>query len=155
MATTITTAFLAVMVFVLTQAFLKMVLEPIQAQRELIGEVAHALLFYANVIAEFEVPESIAGGRGMKIGAEREEVEETRKALRGLAGRLRASLWTVPFYDSLARFGWVPSRENVIEASTQLVGWSNSLRRDDDVRDKRREIIADRLGISKKLGGAG
>jgi len=70
-----------------------------------------------------------------------------------LAGRLRASLWTVPFYDTSARFGQVPSKQGVIEASTNLVGWSSSLSRDD--RDKRQDIIADRLGISKKLGGAG
>ena len=155
MLTAIITALLAVVIFVLTQSFLKLVLEPIQAQRELVGEVAYALLFYANVVAEFDVPEEIAGGKGMKIGMEREEVEETRKALRGLAGRLRASLWTIPFYDTLARMGWVRSKQEVIEASTQLVGWSNSLLRDDDYRDKRRKIVADRLGISKKLGEVG
>jgi hypothetical protein len=151
---TITTALLAVVVFVLTQSFLKLVLEPVQDQRELVGEVAPALLFYANVVAEFDVPEDIAGGRGMKIGMEREEVEETRKALRGLAGRLRASLWTIPFYDTLARMGWVRSKQDVIEASTQLVGWSNSLSRD-DYRDKRLKIIADRLGITEKLEASG
>src|SRR5215210_2006254 len=153
--TAIFTALGAILVFAVTQTFLKLVLEPIQAQRELVGEVAHALLFYANVVAEFDVPEEIAGGKGMKIGMEREEVEETRKALRGLAGRLRASLWTIPFYDTLARMGWVRSKQDVIEASTHLVGWSNSLRRDDDWRDRRRKIIADRLDISKKLGEVG
>ena len=39
------------------------------------------------------------------------------------------------------------------EASTNLVGWSNSLSRDD--RDKRRKIIADQLGITEKLGEDG
>jgi hypothetical protein len=130
-------------------------LEPVQSQRELIGEVAHALLFYANVVAEMEVSFGDSDGRRMTVGAGSEEIEETRKALRGLAGRLRTSLWTVPFYDTLARLGWVPSKEGVIEASTNLVGWSNSLGRHDRDRDKRREIIADRLGITEKLGGVG
>ena len=46
----IVTALLAVLVFVLTQSFLKLVLEPVQEQLKLIGEVAHALLFYANLV---------------------------------------------------------------------------------------------------------
>ncbi len=78
---------------------------------------------------------------------------KVKKALRELAGRLRASLWTVPFYDTLARLEWVPRRENVLEAATELVGWSNSLHgtRGEEQRGKRQRIIADRLGISAKL----
>lgn len=149
MIAAIVTAVLAILVFVVTQSFLKFVLEPIQEQRKLIGQVAHALLFYANVSSA----ESIKfGDQVMTVGADSEEIEETRKSLRGLAGQLRASLWTVPFYDALARLGWVPKREDVLEAATQLVGWSNSLRgnRDED-RDKRQRVIADRLGISKRV----
>ena len=145
MATAIITALLAVLVFVFTQSFLKPALEPIQEQKKLMGEVAHALLFYANV---FYV------GRGeLKNEHRREELEEARKVLQGLAGRLRTSLWTVPFYDTLARLGLVPKKEDVLEASTQLVGWSNSLydRGGDENLNKRLTIIADRLGITKRL----
>ena len=49
MATAVVTALLAVLVLVVTHSFLKLVLEPIQEQRTLIGEVAHALVFYRNV----------------------------------------------------------------------------------------------------------
>lgn len=82
-----------------------------------------------------------------------EELEEARKSLRTLAGKLQASLWTIPFYDLLARLRSVPNRADVIEASAQLVGWSNSIysdRRHDEQID-RRKIIADKLGISKRL----
>ncbi len=145
MLTPILTALLAVLVFVLTQSFLKLVLEPIQEQRRLIGEVAHALVFYANVyhVTAFGTPDE------RRI----EELEEARKALRNLAGQLRASLWTVPFYDALARVGWVPRKQDVLEAATQLIGWSTSLygSTGDGAREKRRTIIADRLGITKLL----
>lgn len=41
----------------------------------------------------------------------------------------------------------------MLEAATQLVGWSNSLYgRGNDELGKRQRIIAERLGISKKLG---
>lgn len=99
--------------------------------------MAHALLFYANV---------------GPVGASEEERDRARDALRGLAGQLRASLWTVPFYDTLARMGRVPKREDLLEASKQLVGWSNSLNREAHDRPERRKIIADSLGITEKAG---
>lgn len=140
------TALLAVLVFVAGQAVLRFVLEPIQEQRKLIGEVAHALLFYANVyhIEQFEEPGE----------QRRQELDEARTALRGLAGRLQGSLWTIPAYDSLARIGWVRRKEDVLAASMELVGWSNSLygSRGSEMRDKRRRIIAEVLGISQKVG---
>ena len=82
-----------------TQSFLKLVLEPIQDQRKLIGDVAHALLFYKNVYH----PESF----GPPDDRRRDELDEARKTLRGLAGRLRASLWTIPFYNTHSRLGRV------------------------------------------------
>lgn len=95
MVAAIVTAFLAVFVFVLTQSFLKLVLEPVQDQRRLIGEVAHALLFYANVLPaeSIEVNDNL-GERTVTIGADPEELEEVRKTLRELAGRLRANSTT-------------------------------------------------------------
>lgn len=148
MAPTITTAFLAIVVFVLTQSFLKLVLEPIQEQKKLIGEVAHALLFYANVYH--------LDSFGPLDEQRREELDEARKTLRGLAGQLQASLWTVPLYDTFARLGWVPRKADVLEASTHLVGWSNSLygSTHDSQLDRRKKTIADRLGISERLGNS-
>ena len=66
---------------------------------------------------------------------------------------MQASLWTVPFYDTLERLEWVRKKEDILEASDQLVGWSNSLYegRDED-RTKHQRIIAERLGISERVG---
>jgi hypothetical protein len=145
----VTTAVLAVLVFVLTQGFLMLVLEPVREQRRLIGEVANALLFYANVMPM----ESMEwGGQVYTVGAERDELEEARKALRELAGRLRGSLWSIPFYDLLALTGFVPKLADVLEASNQLVGWSNSLGRGRDKdRARHRKEIAERLGIAARI----
>lgn len=131
------TAVLAILVFVVGQAVLRFAVEPIQEQKRLIGEVAHALLFYAN--------------RG-SYGFSHEELRETRDHLRGLAGQLRSSIFYVPFYGTLERVGWVPKRDDVLEAATQLVGWSNSLGREDTDKVTRRRIIADKLGITRRLG---
>jgi hypothetical protein len=93
MVMAIATALLAVLVFVLTQSFLKLALEPVQEQRRLLGEVAHALLFYAN-----------RGPMGVELGLYTiDDLHETSRHLRNLAGRLRSSLFFIPFYDRLAR----------------------------------------------------
>ncbi len=140
------TALLAVVAFVVGQGLLRFVVEPVQEQRRLIGEVAHALLFYANVyhLEQFNRPDE----------RRQAELEEARVALRGLAGRLQTSLWTVPAYDTLARIGWVRKKEDILTASRELVGWSESLYggRTSELRDKRRRIIAKVLGISEKVG---
>jgi hypothetical protein len=85
------------------------------------------------------------------VGFSREELDEVRVALRGLAGRLRASIFYVPFYDKLARWGWVPKRDDVLTAATELVGWSNSLYHEQSDTLLRRKIIADRLAITKLM----
>ena len=150
MSAAVVAAVLAVLVFVLTQTFLVLVLEPVREQRRLIGEVAHALLFYANVMP---VESMEWGGQVYTVGAEREELDEARKMLRGLAGRLRSSLWSIPFYDALALAGFVPKLADVLAASNQLVGWSNSLSRGrDEARAERRKEIAERLGIAARVG---
>lgn len=137
----IVTAVLAVLVFVIGQAMLRFVLEPVQEQNKLIGEVAHALLYYS--------------GRGDHYGFQAEELQEGRKHLRNLAGRLRASLFYVPFYRVLARLGLVPKKEHTLEAARQLLGWSNTMvneRSSQSVRnEERRMIIASKLGIQDLL----
>ena len=118
--------------FVLTQSLLKFVIEPIQAQRRLIGEVAHALAIYAYV----------QDGR-------LEEVEETRRALRSLSERLWASLLSIPFYDAFALVGLVPKANDVISVATELEVWSYTLASSsaDDSFMRSRDAIAQKLGI--------
>ena len=75
MSSEILAAALALIGFVVTQSILKFVIEPIQEQRRLIGEVARVLSMYAYI-------ENIHG----------EGVEEVRKALRSLSARLWSSV---------------------------------------------------------------
>jgi len=139
------TALFAVVVFVAGQILQRFVLEPIQEQRRLIGEVAHALLFYAN-----------RGPAGVQLGTfTLEDLRETSRHLRDLAGRLRSSIFYIPLYDTVARLvDSVPMREDALEAATQLVGWSNGLyhERSGPDNSRRRRIIAEKLGITKRIG---
>src|SRR5258707_6752233 len=108
------TAFFAVLVFVVGQLLQRFFLEPIQEQRKTIGEIAFCLLFYANVMD--------MGARENQRLVKIEEPIESVKTLRGLASRLRATLWTVPFYKSFARLRIVPDEKSIMSASTGLVG---------------------------------
>jgi hypothetical protein len=129
-------AALALIGLVLTQSILKFVIEPIQEQRRLIGEVAHALSIYADV----------QDGR-------LEEVEEARWALRSLSERLWASLLSIPFYDAFALLGLVPKVNDVISAATELAVWSYTMASSsaDDSFMRSRDAIAQKLGITLRL----
>jgi hypothetical protein len=108
-------AALALIGFVITQGILKFVIEPIQEQRRLIGEVAHVLSTFLNVPVERE---------DVDRGELEELWKETRKALRDQSGRLWASLWAIPFYNAFALVRLVPKMSNVKAAATSLTVWS-------------------------------
>jgi hypothetical protein len=88
------TALFAVIVFVAGQLAQRFILEPIQEQRKIIGEIAFSLLFHANVSDMAELSNA-----GL---VQLEEPKEVVKTLRSLAGRLRSTLYTIPFYDTFA-----------------------------------------------------
>jgi hypothetical protein len=127
------TAFLGFLVFVVGQFLLRTLIEPLQEYRELKGEVSYALLYYANIDEHLTPPDEFA---------------EARKHLRALAARLRKTHTKIPFYNLCAACTLVPQRQNLFKASTEFVGWSNGLRRNDDV-SSRRKIIAECLGIDE------
>jgi len=84
-------AVLAPIGFVLTQGFLKFVLEPMQEQRRVKREIAH-------LSTVLDIPD-------YREDVDKEEVEAiraTRKTLRNLAGQLWASLWAIPLYNVFA-----------------------------------------------------
>ena len=105
------TVVLGLVVLVLGQIAQRFFIEPIQEQKRVIGEIAYAVFYYANV-------------GSMSPPDVREEAQRT---LRKLSGQLQATLWAVPYYGLFESRGWVEKRENVIAASAGLVGWSNSV----------------------------
>jgi hypothetical protein len=132
-------AALALIGFVITQGVLKFVIEPIQEQRRLIGEVAHELSmhYYIQDVQE-------------------DGVEEVRKTLRSLAARLWSSLWAIPFYNAFARLGVVPKVEDVVAAATELKAWARHLGSPatpapGDAITRNIVAVSERLGIRVRL----
>ena len=114
------TVFLTVLSGVLTYVFgqlvLKLVIEPVQETRKTIGQISHALIEYANVIANPGVPTE-------------EVIRNASAHLRKLASQLQSHLYLVPSYAATAKILGLPSKTNVLASSQYLVGLSNSLYR--------------------------
>jgi hypothetical protein len=129
--------------FLITQGILKFVIEPIQEQRRLIGEVAHELSMHYYL-----------------QDVQRDGVEEVRKTLRSLAARLWASLWAIPFYNAFAVVGLVPKVNDVVEAATQLKAWerhlgSSASPASGDAITRNIVAVSERLGIKVRVKGLG
>ena len=140
----------AILVFVLTQSFLMLFLEPIREQKRLIGEVASALTVYEKSFTLRVEPS------GPLFSATKEEATEAHKALRELAGRLRGSLWTIPLYDVFALIGLVRKLADVVAEANALQAWYSQLPQEvsgyqvEYIRECQ-QIIAKRLGIEERL----
>jgi len=130
---------LGLIAFVLGQFAIKLVVEPIQEQKRVVGNVAHALIYYRNV------------GSSKPTGPEPERVAEARRTYRDLAARLRTNLRVVPFYEVFARLQFVLPREQVRQASTALIGLANTVQKGaaaDDV-NRYRWTVEKSLGIDR------
>lgn len=136
------TVFLTVISGVLTyvagQLVLKLVLEPVHELRKTIGLIAHALILRANIIHNPGVPST-------------EVMKETSDELRLLSSQLQSHLYLVPKYSFTAKVFRLPTLKQITEASSALIGLSNSVYRSTNdvyrVNAKRVEAICDCLGV--------
>lgn len=120
------TALAGVIVFVLGQVVQKWFIEPIQEQRKTIGEIANALIFYANVDEQI---------------TSREKIDEAIINIRKLSSSLHQSLVLIPCYRLLASLRLVPSEERILSAASNLIAMSNKVRRG-DTSSQKQKIVA-------------
>lgn len=114
MDSTFTTVLSGVSVFVIGQATVKLLIDPVQEMKRTIGAIAHALTEHAQVISN----------PGL-LGLDKER--GTSEALRKLSAQLETHLYLVPRYDfTRVPFG-LPPREKVLKAASHLIGLSNSV----------------------------
>lgn len=103
------------MVFVASQILGKLVIEPVQDVKKLLGEIRYALVLHAQAIL------TPVGDRAAE--------DRAAETLRKLSCDLRSKIGSVPFYDNWARVskGFLPRRQYAIEAAKELMGLSNSV----------------------------
>jgi uncharacterized protein YbgA (DUF1722 family) len=82
---------------------------------------------------------------------EREELLELINKFRRHASDLRASAWTIKWYWLWFRFGFIPEKNKLLEASGDLIAYSNSIRathhEDWEHIKRRQESIKSLLGF--------
>lgn len=112
------TIFGGVLVFTTGQIISKFLIEPIHEQSKCIGEIADALIFYADIY----------GNPGCQMLGESEgKREETSKSLRQYASLLISKTHMIKLYSLLSMLSIVPRQKNILDASKELIRLSNSV----------------------------
>lgn len=137
------TAFFAILVLVAGEILKRFIIDPIQEQKRVIGEISLALVVYQDL-----KDVDRRRRRGDHRVPSPEEITKIEDKLRLLAGQLQATIWTIPFYDFLSERGWVKSKERIINASKSLYEWAGLIRnaRAEDT-NKKREQVQDNLNL--------
>ncbi len=103
-----------VIVYVLGHFLEVLFIEPIHRLRSIIGEIADSLVYYAPVY----------GNPGLLA---KEICDEASETLRRQASQLRARAYSIPWYTLWAFVGIIREKKEVEEASSELIGLSNSV----------------------------
>jgi hypothetical protein len=100
--TTTLTIASALVIFVASQYFLKLVLEPISRLRRTLADISSTTLFYQAKITNAHADDAVG----------------TR--LHELSARLRADAFEVRFYSQVAKISGVPPEKNIRDACREL-----------------------------------
>ena len=101
-----------VLIFIIGQAFLRFVMEPIQELHKLRGEITSALIYYANVLISQSKLDPVADDEGARL-------------YRQQSSKLMALISVIPFYRFWCCFKIVPRYQDATAASRELIGLSN------------------------------
>ncbi len=94
-----------VFVFVISQYFLKLILEPIIQFRKLLSDISHSLLLHQGLILSGEAKDELL-----------------QRKIQELSALLRSSVYMIPFYRGLwiLRIFGLPKKENILLACRKL-----------------------------------
>ena len=108
------TIFSGVTVYVLGQILMKLLIEPIHGYKATVGEISIALVNLANIYANPGVHT-----------VERNDAASCE--LRMLASKLSAQIFLIPCYDWTAKVFRLPSKDQIHEVKSNLIGLSNGV----------------------------
>ncbi|HHF2923665.1 hypothetical protein HJ030_17640 [Vibrio parahaemolyticus] len=101
-----------VLVFVLGQIILKLLIEPIQSYKKHISKIGFDLIKFGNVL-------------GNPKGKEDTVTNNACTKMRSHSSSLYSYLYLVPFYKVTCRIFNLPTEDDVLEATKELIGLSN------------------------------
>jgi len=109
------------LIFVTGQIILKFIIEPIHKQKEIIGEIADALIYYANVYTH---PVFKDESKNSEVGKKREKGHEE---FRKFACQIVSKTQLIPYYETLSTLKIVTKKQKIIKARGNLIGLSNGM----------------------------
>lgn len=128
-----------VLIYVIGQLLSKFLIDPAHELKKVIGEVRFNLAFYAPII---HTP----------IARTEERSDKAYEALLKGSCELLAKVNAIPFYGLVSRisFGFLPSKECILEAATQLRGLSTYVHGTGDKANSHVEVIGNRVARIEK-----
>lgn len=140
------TTFLGFLVYVLGQIITAFFIEPIHNQRQVIGEIADAIIFYANKYHYF--PPYIFSSNLIR----NEKMEDRDKfisdSIRKLGTSLISKTHMIPLYKYFVFLQIVKPMNNILKAKRALIGLSNLVNpADRNTQEKFENEIRESLGI--------
>jgi hypothetical protein len=119
--TIFSTVLSGVSIFIIGQIIQKFIIEPIHKQKEIIGDIANALIYYANLYSNSTLENE---SKDSEISKKREEASEK---FRKLGCQLISKTHLIPYYETLSILKIVVKKQNIVEARGNLIGLSNSM----------------------------
>ena len=117
------------LIFVLGQITINFFLNPVKRQKETIGEIQDAVIYYANVFSPM-----------MNKTTKKEATEKFRR----LATKLVSTTRVIPFYKQSCYVFGLPSMSKIGSAHHSLISLSNSV-------EKNRDSYKTMEGLKKEL----
>ena len=131
-----------VAVFVAGQILVKFLIEPISEFYKLTGEIAHSLIYFADVYNNTK-------------HAKPEAAEEAHRVFRRQSSDLFARIHAIPLFSLWATIHLLPLRRDVMRATDNLIGLSNGVldttERAYEANMKRRMAIERQLHIQTEI----
>lgn len=144
-----------IVVFVTGQMIVKFLIEPFHNYKKLVGEIADSLVYFANVgpavhdiylqrlenAVELENPKAEMEEKRLRMIIERdwERMDAAQNVLRQQASQLMGTANMIPSYNLWAFLRILPKQEELIKASSNLIGFSNSTSSNRDLNIGRRQ----------------
>lgn len=117
------TTLLGFLVYVSGQIITAFYIEPIHDQRRVIGEIADAIIFYANKYHYY--PLSIFPSNLVRDDKTKDQKEIISDSIRKLGTGLISKTHMIPLYEVFAFLHIVKPMKNILKAKKALIGLSN------------------------------
>ena len=132
-----------VLVFVFGQIINTFYLQPLNKQKETVGKISDAIIFYANLYTSPIIKTDSNFDR-------KEERQKAHEIFRNLAAELISRTQQIPSYQVFSFLRIVPTKKVIVEARKNLIGLSNGMWPDSDhleYNDRRREQLEKQLNL--------